>query len=257
MKKIGLALGAGGARGLAHIYFLQVLDDLGIKPAMITGSSMGALIGSLYASGLSGKEIETIFADFTISKLLQTTDLSFRKGGFIEGKKIRSLLASHIRADDFSDLNIPLKVVATDIWKRSPVVLDTGNIIDAVHASITIPGIFKPVKKDNMILVDGGITNPVPFDIIESCDTVIALDVLGGPFFEKKKDMVPNMYESIYLSFLILQDSISESKRQYKNPDLYYKLPMGWLGIGEFHRIKDVKQKIKDDLDDFREKLSR
>jgi len=156
-RKIGLALGSGAVRGLAHIGVLEVLETEGIPIDMIAGTSTGAAIGALYAQGKSASVIKSTALDLSWRRLASMIDLTLPKTGFISGKRIKHWLELVIGRDlKFSDLRIPFACVATDITTGEEIVLDQGSVPEAVRASISIPGIFTVVKLRGRYLVDGG-----------------------------------------------------------------------------------------------------
>jgi NTE family protein len=186
--EIGLALGGGGARGLAHIPMLELLDEMGVRPHRIAGTSIGAVIGALYASGMSGKEIRRLADGLTVSsseswldslldedvgRWLEFFDLRPGRGGLIDTDAFGRYLEKTIGVTEFDQLGIPLKIVATDFYRREQVVFDHGRLRPAVQASIAIPGLFNPLSYRGRVLVDGGLVNPVPWDLLfDECDFV-------------------------------------------------------------------------------------
>ena len=181
--KLGLALGGGGARGLAHIGVLRVLEREGIAADLITGTSMGGLVGALYASGMSLDEIETHMLGFgqRTSSLLRLMDVGLMSGALVQGARVYDLIATLLGPDrTFADLNLPVAVVATDTISGREVVLREGKVVDALRATISVPGVFAPVTYGNYRLVDGGILNNVPVDVARGMGAaiVIAVDVL-------------------------------------------------------------------------------
>jgi len=192
--KVGIALGGGGVRGLAHVPILQVIDDLQIRPAVISGASMGAVIGALYASGMSAREIREVVERRLILKndtwrdvIEKSDDLlkwvsafkpDFSGSGLINAEGILNSLLNEIKAESFEELEIPFLVVATDYWSAEEVVFETGELFPAIRASMAVPGVFSPVSVENRILVDGGVVNLVPYDLLMSCaDFIIAVNV--------------------------------------------------------------------------------
>jgi len=155
--RIGLTLGSGGAKGLSHIAFIKVLDEKDIKPAVISGTSIGALIGAFYAGGMSGLQMEDLFDDMGIRRMGSMMDPSiFSNSGLLKGKKVEAFLADNLPCRDFSDLPIPLKVVATDFWNREEVVFSSGDLVTAVCASISVPVVMEPKLVEDRVLTDGG-----------------------------------------------------------------------------------------------------
>ncbi len=174
--KMGLALGAGASRGFAHIGVLQVLEENGIRPDYIAGSSIGSVIGALYASGVTPKMMEGISYNLN-AKLAY--DLGFSKRGFIQGKRIEDLIKLLTKNKDFKDLDIPLAVTAVDLITCKRIIINEGKVYKGVRASISIPGVFQPVYKDEQVLVDGGILERVPVNVVRQmgADFVIGVDV--------------------------------------------------------------------------------
>lgn len=173
---IGVALGSGGARGFAHLGVLKVLKQHEIPIDMISGSSMGALVGSFYASGLTVEQMYKLAAAF---KRKYFIDVTVPKMGFIQGDRIKQLIRIFTRNQNIEDLPIPLAVVATDLNEGKKVVFRKGPVADAVRASISIPGIFVPFSYNGSLLVDGGVIERVPVSAVKEmgADIVIAVDV--------------------------------------------------------------------------------
>jgi len=177
-QKIGLALGSGSARGLAHIGVIRALEDAGIKIDYISGTSIGALIGSVYASDKLDA-LEKVYRDFDWKKIAYFFDVVFPKSGLIDGNKVEDFVREYTHAKNIEDLPLPFQAVATDMSTGKEVVLDKGDVIEAVRASISVPGIFTPVRKDGRVLVDGGLVNPVPVSTVRSmgAEFIIAVDL--------------------------------------------------------------------------------
>ncbi|MCK4401777.1 patatin-like phospholipase family protein [bacterium] len=184
-KKIGLALGGGAARGLAHIGVLNALKENNIPIDMIAGTSIGALVGACFAKDGKINTLEEIVLniDWKQLALLVDPNLALLKKGFIHGEKIKELLRSIIGDIEFKDLKIPFRAVATDVTTGEEVVINSGSVAEAVRASISIPVLFTPVKFENKFLVDGGIVNPVPVSIARNmgAEFVIACNVIPEP----------------------------------------------------------------------------
>ena len=176
--RIGLALGSGSARGLAHLGVIRAIADAGIEPDFITGTSMGALIGAIHAAGKLD-ELEATFLSFDWKKTVSFFDVVLPKSGLLDGAKVGELVRAHVHADAIEALPISFAAVATDIVSGEEIVIRSGDVIEAVRASISVPGIFTPVKSNGRILVDGGLTNPVPVSVARSlgADIVIAVDL--------------------------------------------------------------------------------
>ncbi len=185
-KKVGLALGGGAARGIAHIGILEVLEREGIPRDLIADSSAGALVGALYAQGKKPAEIKEIALKLDWRKRLRLIDLALPNTGFIGGRRLKDLVKSITGDIDFKDLRVPLSCVATDILSGEEVVLSEGSVLEAVRASVSLPVIFTAVKREGRYLVDGGLVNQVPVSVARQmgADIVIAVNVL--PHLEQR-----------------------------------------------------------------------
>ena len=177
-QKIGLALGSGSARGLSHIGVIRALEDAGIKIDFVSGTSIGALIGSVYASNKLDS-LEKVYRDFDRKKIAYLFDVVFPKSGLIDGNKVEEFVREYVHAENIEDLIIPFQAIAADINTGEEVILDKGDVIKAVRASISVPGIFTPVRKNTRVLVDGGLVNPVPVSTARAmgANFVIAVDL--------------------------------------------------------------------------------
>ncbi len=181
--KIALALGGGAAKGLAHIGVLKALEEAGIHPAIIAGTSMGSLIGGMYARGMSVDEIAQEARQVTMAKSLQLFRPAFRSSGFVEDRKILELLEGFCGSVRIEDLPIPFIACAVDFRTGRTHYLKSGRLLDAIRASIAIPGIFQPVKANGTLLADGGLTTTVPLGILRDYkpDKIIGVNVLKTP----------------------------------------------------------------------------
>lgn len=291
-KKIGLTLGGGGARGICHIEFLKAIDEMNLKPSVISGTSIGAIIGAFYASGLTANEITEILDKIDISKkkeqkeqthdreesklekffeetkaeikeyykkfenLNKMLDLSFFKNtSLFKGKGVEKFFEENLSIKTFEELKIPLKIVATDYWQQKQIVFDSGELIPAIRASMSIPAVFEPVLIDNMILIDGGITNNLPYDLIQNeCDITIAIDVSGTKSIPQKIK-APNLFDNIMTSFEILQDTVVKYQMKKKAPDIYIKPELKDVEILEFHKAYDIIKSVEDDVNKFKREL--
>lgn len=268
--RLGIALGGGGAKGLAHVSMLEALDEMGLKPHRIAGTSVGAVIGAAYASGLPALAIRERIIRMSFTKeggrvrdLLKKKDLlkwwdfinlDYSGRGLIQVGKFLADLEADIRASRFEDLKIPLTIVAADYWSREEVVFQTGPLIPAIQASMALPGIFRPVVIDGRILVDGGAVNPVPFNLLMGeCNIVIAVDVIGKR--EQKKDLVPNMLDAVFNTIQIMEKSIIREQLRQQRPALYVEPDIQGIRVLDFHRAEQVfeqaeptKQWLKEQL---------
>lgn len=184
--RVGLALSGGAAFGLSHIGVIKALEKEGIHIDMVSGSSMGAFIGALWAAGFNAKELEDIAYEFRNDKkktFRLLMDLCFPKMAFARGRNIRKLLERYLGKKTFKDIKFPFKVIACNLSKRQEVIYDSGKLVDAVMASIAIPAIFAPTRINGDLIVDGGIIEPVPIGILvrSGIRKIIAVNVLPSP----------------------------------------------------------------------------
>jgi len=250
--KVGLALGGGAAKGLAHIGVLDVLEKENVPIDMIAGTSAGALIGALSACGRSAKEMEGIVRRWDWKQRAQMIDLSLPKSGFIVGRKVTDFLKSVIGDASFSDLKKPFACVATDIITGEEIVIDQGSVLEAVRASISLPVIFTVVKKKGRYLVDGGLVDPVPVDILKKMGTdfIIAVNVLS--YLDNTRERVyiedpaienaPQSKEPNLFSILMKMVSISTSQvieDSLKGVDVVIEPKVEHIGLADFHRAEE------------------
>jgi NTE family protein len=166
---------------------LNVLEDYGIYPDNIVGTSMGAIIGALYASGLKAGEIKQIALEINWRQVIRLTDINFPLSGLVQDKRIMALLKSVLQDSKFSELKIDFACVATDMYTGEQVVLNSGSLVDAIRASIAIPGVFAPAKYEKRLLVDGGLVNVVPVSVCREmgADFIIGVNVISDPLISR------------------------------------------------------------------------
>ena len=265
--KIGLALGGGSARGLAHIPMLEVFDELGLKPHVIAGCSIGALIGAAYAGGLSAREIRER-AEMLLANRIGAMRYVMGRAGIFDLLAMRGFGSMHLQGETLAGLvlpdtlpktiealPIPFKVIATDFDEMCERVIETGPLIKAVAASIAIPGVIVAPDFDGHTYVDGGITNPLPFDRVqEGSDIVVAIDVTGRPRPPVKKHR-GNM-ELAVGSLLIMFHQVAMLKRAAGAPDIHIEPQLEDFSGGDFFRLSDVlkaaqpaKEQLKRELE--------
>jgi NTE family protein len=196
-KKVGLALGSGSARGWSHIGVIRALAEAGVQVDYVAGTSIGALVGAVYASGgIDALEEAVLQLDW--KKIAYLFDVVFPKSGLIDGKKVTGFIQNHVKEINIEDLCLPFCAVSTDLTTGNEITIKDGNVIEAVRASISIPGIFTPVKKKGTFLVDGGVVNPVPVSVVREmgADFVIAVDLnhndIGNTGLDKITDIDSN-----------------------------------------------------------------
>jgi NTE family protein len=180
--KIGLALGSGGARGWCHLGVLSVLDDLGIRPDIIAGCSMGAVVGAAEAGGKRADLLDWAL-NLTQARFMGLVDIRPSSGGLIAGKQIANVLAEFDLDVAFDALQKPFTAVATDLETGREIWLDKGSLLPAIRASVAIPGLFAPQRLDHRWLIDGGVTNPVPASVCRArgADVIIAVNPNAKP----------------------------------------------------------------------------
>jgi NTE family protein len=247
-KKVGLALSGGAARGLAHVGVISVLHKEGIPIDMIAGTSAGAIMGAVYARHRDTDIMKTYALDPGWKKRVPMIDPSFPKTGFIKGKKIENLLASFLGGHiDFKDLQIPFACVATDIHTGEEIVIDRGSVTKAIRASISIPGIFTLKKHEGRYLVDGGLTAPVPVEVVRQmgADFVIAVnvnpDVVDRQSIKtssKKPDKAPNIFQVLIQSIYITTYSLA--KTNLESADIVIEPDIADISASEFIRTPEL-----------------
>lgn len=194
--RIGLVLGSGSARGLAHLGVVRALDEAGLRCHCIVGSSMGALVGAICAAGQQD-HLAATFQAFDWRRTLSFFDVVLPRSGLLDGARVSELVREHVGSVRIEDLPVRFAAVATDLMTGQEVALQSGDLIEAVRASISVPGIFTPVRRNGSILVDGGLVNPVPVSVARAmgADVVIAVDlnhqIVAGKNFRPLIDHTP------------------------------------------------------------------
>ena len=264
MKKIGLALGGGGAKGFAHIPILEVFDELGIKPYCITGTSIGAILGALYSAGHSGNDIAKMINQLLVAPqrssfkdLFRTPDtfkflnlidphFSLKPKGLFKGEKLLGFLYEQMQVTTFEELKIPLKAVATDFWRKEQVVFDSGALLPALRASMAIPYVFTPVTIGDRVLV--------PHDLLSSkCNIRIASDIMGETSTPKNK--IPNPIEALFHTYDVMMDAMASEKTANHPVDIYLQPPLMDIEMLDFHKAESIYQQGLKSKDDFKRKL--
>lgn len=249
---IGLVLGGGGARGLAHILMLEVFDELGLKPKIIAGTSIGAIYGAAYAAGLSARDIRTHTEDtltkrfglvrdlFAARVQLGLRDLFAARTALLAPGALLDLVLPKDVPRTFEDLPIPLRVVASDFYALEAAVFSSGPLRAAVAASIALPVIFEPVLIDGRSLIDGGLTNPLPFDLIAGeADILVAVDVSGTTVPSPKRPR-PTAIEALFASSFLFERSIVREKLKAHRPDIYIDAGTGRFQALEFLKVREI-----------------
>lgn len=257
-----LALGGGGARGLAHVHIIETLDELGIRPRAIAGSSIGAIMGAGMAAGMSGVEIRD-YARSILGRRVEVASRMWRarpgsisemvEGGFRLGqfnieRILKAFLPDRIPTT-FEELSIPLSVTATDYFGSSLAVFETGDLRSAIAASAAIPAVFQPVTREGRLYIDGGIYNPVPFDLVAGKgDIVIAVDVVGVPMDHARR---PTSIDLVFGASQLMMQSISDHKLKQHPPHIFVRPPVSAFKALDFLKVDTVlagTEAVRDEL---------
>ena len=267
-KSFALALGGGGARGLAHIAVFEALDELGLRPAAIAGSSIGSLLGAAYAAGMSGTEIRRfiiklvhnraeVFRRLVVSRSSTFSNLfsiGFGSAALVDAEKFCQQFLPEQVPDEFEELSIPLLIMATDLHRRQQVAFSAGPLRPALAASIALPTVMRPVMLKDRVLIDGGATNPLPFDQLRGrADVIVAVDISGEPT-ESRRD-IPNPWECLLTTVLVMGGAITAEKVKHGAPELILQPKVGAFRALDFLQASaimraaaPIKTELKDKL---------
>ena len=253
--RVGLALAAGGAKGIAYIPFIRVMEEMGIRPVMVAGASIGAVIGGFYAAGSSPDEMLALLEEFHPQDLTKHFTFNLSGTGIVAGKVVRGYLEEHLPVTTFEETDIPFKAVATDYWRREQVVLDSGSLPEAIHASAAFPGIFEPLVRNGRVLVDGGAANPLPSDLLRNdCDFIVGLNVSNrAP--NPDTDEVPGGGIMMFNTFRILKDRLAEIAIERAPIEVYFRMELPFVETLDFHKYKKILDKVEPEIDRFRKEL--
>jgi len=266
--RVALALGGGSARGLAHVLILEAFDELGIRPAVIAGTSMGAICGAAYAAGLSGSEMRAEFAALFANRGLFLKRVagklpsglphlwSPRTPSVVDSVTLFEMLLPEAMRCDFAALRIPFLAVAADFYAIEQVVLDQGPLIPALAASSALPSLTRPVVLGGRTLIDGGFVNPLPYDVVLGrADVVVAVDVTGAPRRRPGAAGTPRTLDAITGSTQILFHSITREKLKAAAPDILIRPEVGAFGSLDYFKMEEIlaaaepaKQELKRNL---------
>jgi NTE family protein len=270
MKTVALALGGGGARGLAHIVVAEALDEMGVKPVAIAGTSIGAIIGAGFAAGMSGRDMRRYAIQIAhnrtgvMRRMMRARAGKLRDlfgGGLgdatrLDAERVCEQFLPETLPEDFSGLSVPLTVIASDLYRRREVAFSKGPLRRALAASIALPTIMRPVQLDGHILVDGGATNPLPFEHLRGrADVIVAVEISGPPTTSRSE--VPNALECLYATVLVMTHSIISEKLRHGAPDLLLQPNVGSfraLGFLQASAILRAAEPLKAEV---KEKLGR
>ena len=268
-KSFALALGGGGARGLAHIAVLEALDDMGQKPAAIAGTSIGALIAAAYAAGMSGREIRRFVITLAhdraevFRRLIATRagtfanlfNLGFGSATLVDAEKFCQQFLPDKVPEDFGELEIPLTIIATDLYRRQQAVFSSGLLKPALAASIALPTVMRPVVVAGRVLIDGGATNPLPFEELRGrADLVVAVDISGAPTDERRD--IPNPWECLLATVLVMGNAITAEKIKHGAPDLVVRPRVGAFRALDFLQASAILRAAEPVKVELKEKLA-
>ena len=241
MKKLGLALGAGGSRGVAHIGFLKALEEANIQVDYIVGSSMGSVVGGAYAAGVS---VDTMREVVCKLRLLDLIGPAKQKGGVFGNTKMRNQIVKHIGDITFADLKVPFHCVAVDMIEQEVVEFSEGSLADAIVASSSIPSVFHPVVKDGKRLIDGGVLERVPAMRVKKmgADVVVAVDVLG---WRKASEKMPGALGVSLSTFDIMDNHRTKAyhEKHKKQIDFWLEPDLGDMSQYSLKQIKEAYEK--------------
>jgi NTE family protein len=269
--RIGLALGGGGARGLGHIAMLEAFDELGVRPSVIAGASIGAIYGAAYASGISGRDLRE-HTRFILSRrfglarnLFTATAQPFHRlvsvlgarSAILDAAAVLDLILPAGVARDFSDCGTPLKIVASDFYDQEPIVFTEGPLRPAIAASMALPVIFQPVVVGGRVFIDGGLTNPLPFDLLMGeADIVVAVDVSGAPVADPTRTM-PTVLEALFASAFLFERSIIKEKLKCAQPDILISAGTSRYQVLDFLKFDEILAASKPAKEKLKRRLAR
>jgi NTE family protein len=263
---VGLALGAGGARGIAHVVVLETLDELGVRPALIAGASIGAVAGACHAAGMSGAELRAWLLERTADRVGLMRGLVaarapglgdiFTRGGnpmLVDPERLARIFLPEVVPETFEELHIPLVTAATDFHTQTQHLSEAGPLRSALAASMAIPGLFRPVEIGGRVLIDGGMTNPLPFDLLAGrVETVIAVDVNGAPREgDRPGGRVPRPLDALVASFQIMAEAITVEKAARVPPDVLLRPAVSRFRVLDFLKapaILEAAAPLRDQL---------
>ena len=254
-QKIALTLSGGGARGLAHIGVIEKLQENGYEISSIAGTSMGALIGGIYASGKLN-EFKKWACKLDKLKIFRLVDFTFSTQGLIKGDKVLNAIQEFIPDKNIEDLSIPYIAVATDLIQKKEVVFDSGSLFKAIRASIAIPTVFTPVKTENGLLVDGGIVNNIPISHIQRTknDMLVAVNVNADvPVRQiqhslKDKENHKSAYKNKLKGFYEYLNKIYPSEEDHKDKLGFFDVINETIGLMMYQITKTELKKLQPDL---------
>jgi NTE family protein len=252
VKTFALALGAGGARGLAHIAVIEALDEMGAKPAAIAGSSIGAVIGAGYAAGMTGRAMRRHLIALAhdrgevLRRVMAARAVAWSEilgAGFgnplvVDAAKFYEAFLAALLPMSFSELAIPLTVIAADLHRRTPLIFTDGALKPALAASMAVPGLVRPLEHAGRVLVDGGTVDPLPFGVLRgAADIIVAVDASGGG---TERAGVPDPWESLFAAITLMGHAIVAEKLKAGGPDLVVRPNVGIFRMLDFFQASAI-----------------
>lgn len=245
-QKVALVLSTGGARGMAHIGAIEEIEKQGYEISSIAGCSMGAMVAAFYVTGSLSEGKEFLCSLKKRRNLLRLVDIAFSKKGLIRGNEIVNELKKILPPVNIEELSIPFAAIATNIIDGKEIVFKEGNLLDAVRASISLPSIFMPLKKNGMLLTDGGMINPLPLNRIERTVGDLLIGVAVGA--EDKENILPKSTDKHNMCSLMMESTtitiqklINGSIEKYK-PDIMIQVPNRKYGILQFNAVFEIME---------------
>ncbi len=266
--RIGLALGGGAAKGIAHIAMIEALDELGVKPSIIAGTSIGAIVGSNYASGMSGRDMR----EFALKLFSNRTELLRRIAtrwpgslttlwnpftpALFSAEALVEILMPETLPLSFEKLTLPFVTVATDFYAQEEVLFERGALIPAIAASSALPALMTPVEHEGRVLIDGGFVNPTPFDILrERADLTVAIDVTGTTR-SRTPGKLPNSFEVSIGGAQITLASIVKEKLKQGGPDVLIRPAVNQFAAMDFMRTREILEASEPAKEELKRKLT-
>lgn len=268
---IGLALGGGGARGLAHIAMLEAFDELGIKPSVVAGTSIGAVYGAAYASGIRGRELREhtryilsqrfgLIRDLFVRRaqpFSQFLSLFGARNAILDPLAVLDMILPNDVKETFDQCEIPLKIVASDFYDQEQKIFTDGRLRPAVAASMALPVIFQPVIQEGRALIDGGLTNPLPFDLLlPEADIVVAIDVSGAPVPDPRR-VAPTAFSALFSSAFLFERTIIKEKLKTRQPDILIYSGTSQFQVLDFLKCDDILTAAEPAKERLKQQLSR
>ncbi|EJW11556.1 hypothetical protein A33M_3034 [Rhodovulum sp. PH10] len=266
MKTFALALGAGGARGLAHIAVFEALDELGVKPAAISGSSVGAVMGAAYAAGIPPKALRRHAIEMVHNRAEMYRRLLGARASawawssvlrvpfghnpvLLDAEKFCTAFLPEGLPETFAGLTIPLMVIASDLYGRAEVIFSEGPLVPAIAASMAIPGLVQPVEHEGRVLVDGAAVDPLPFtQLTGKADVIVAIDCSPGP---SERTTVPGAWDAVFAAITLMGQTIVAEKLHRARPDLLIRPNVSVFRMLDFTQaiaIVRAGEAIKDEI---------